>query len=585
MRCSICLSEMRPGPEGFICTECDTTIVSTLIDQDREIVPSGRRLWDVGIMVAAIILAGFFIFAIVTFAPALDETDTDFTSRNSIMSANQLIVSNADLPVVDLYQHKSDRDIAILVEEKKCQRILLESAKTIEWYSLKSQTQSTMRPALPGNWEANQACLSSDNRVLLGSVLTDGVAISEINSEGALSWTQLITSSGPNRDEFSMSMFDENLFVLSEDRDAGQVKFASFGPGGKRNWEQSIDSKIAEGRPRIVRNSFGDVLLAWKETPRSVRVIISSMTGIVVQDTIYPDAGLPFRGIADDNIGRTLLLRGDGEVSIEIVSDHSGVELQQIIDTASMPIGVVRNDRLFLVFAASKSMLEMRGVDEFGNLSDPIRIEIAESIESGEIHKISSSEVMVTLQLNNAAPIEIVISLDHIAEALQFTSRARAPEIVFEDPNTSSEQPRLDVDVSSDKPIAPVVLNSPEPLDAANLTVSSESVGAASASAEMATDTTDIEVENRDSQVEPNVMIDADSVEPRASENRQARCTFSCRSLDEPVIDYVLMQTVEVMSDETLADVALRLNDSHESLCAVSGGQPVPEFTRSCGSQ
>ena len=605
MRCSICLAELKETPEGLRCDACDT-LLEPMVDEDAEALESenrrfSQRTWIAIASGAAVAVILFFV-AIFNFSPAGqngqgEDGQPDLVAKLS--GSGGFITSDEFGVVLEALQVRASDSTATLIADKGCQHLASGRVEAIQWVNIAGTSLQRVRPDLPGNWTLDIACAAQDGGAILGTFLQDGIAISRVDTSGNLVWTQLKTASRLDPETATMTLLDETLFVVSQETGSGQVKIASTDPSGDENWALPILASGAIARPKIIRNSFGEILFAWNEGANAVRLITLSASGIVVQDTLLPDRVLPLKAINDDDIARSFVLQGEGRVVAELVSASGVAEWQWQDGEATVPLGVLRDGQDFIILASAGARLSAWKLDALGIVSNRLDVALDAEIVSGEIRRLNTVEAAATLELATGAPVDLVLDLRRLSNGLTIETEdlssitLAAADVAIEDSAPVIDEPAIsDIAAGPELPVTDLAETSttPEPAPQEAGPVASEPVFETAPSialpaaddVSVTTDPSDTRSGQDDAVAETGPTGAIPLLELQSDPTR-ARCTFTCVSLDAAAAEYTLMQSVDVNEGETLADVSLRLNDTHETLCSVSGGEPVPDYARQCG--
>lgn len=597
MRCSICLAELKETPEGLRCDACDT-LLEPMVDEDAEALESekrglSQRTW-VGLAVGAFVSIALFFAGLYYLAPGSQSgqgssAEPDLVAKLS--GGGGFILEDEGGIVLEALQVRASDSTATLINEKGCQHLASDRVEAIQWVNIAGTSLQRVRPDLPGNWTLDFACAAQDGGAILGTFLQDGIAISRVDTSGNLVWTQLKTASGLDPETAVMTLLDETLFIVSQETGSGQVKVASIDQSGDENWALPILANGAIARPKIARNSFGEILFAWNEGANAMRLITLSASGIVVQDTLLPDRVLPLKAISDDDIARTLVLQGEGQAVAELVSASGVAEWQWQDAEAAVPLGVLRDDPDFIILAGTGARLSAWKLDAKGNVSNRLDVALDAEISSGEIRRLNTVEAVAALELANGAPVDLVLDLRRLSNGLKIeTEDLSSITLAAADAAIEDSAPVVDEPVVTDFAEASAAITIPEPAQQETDLVASEPVLAAEPSIALpAAEDVSVTSDPSDTRPGPDDAVDETGptsaiplLEPQ-SDPARARCTFTCVSLDAAAAEYTLMQSVDVNEGETLADVSLRLNDTHETLCSVSGGKPVQDYARQCG--
>ncbi|MEL7539522.1 MAG: hypothetical protein AAGJ51_01355 [Pseudomonadota bacterium] len=590
MRCSICLAELKETPEGLKCEACDT-LLEPMVDEDADLLESNvsrfdRRTWS-GIAAGAAVAVALFFWGIVYFAPGQQagEGAPDQTGLVAKLGGDRGFIKADESGIVLEALRVNDLAGAVtLIVEKGCQRLSSDAVEAVQWVDITGNPVQLVRPDLPGNWSLDFACATQDRGAMIGTLLQDGVAISRVDTSGNLIWTQLKTSSGVNSETVAVALLDQTLYVLSQETASGQVKIASIDQSGDENWALPIAASARVARPKITRNSFGEILFAWNEGANAVRLMTLSASGIIVQDTLLPDRILPLKAISDDDIARTLILQGEDETFAELVSASGAAEWQWQDDAAGTPLGVLRDEQAFLVFAASGTRLLAWKLDARGNVSNRLEVALADEIASGDIMRLNAVEAVAAIDFVDGAPVDLVLDLRRLSNGLTIET-PDLPAITLAAADVAIEEGEQ----GASTPIAVPVAEA-ETFERDVIETSGESRASEPAALEIdpiapapvpTTEPTDA-LPNEDASTGSETTGPIPVLEPQ-SDPSVARCTFTCVALDAAAAEYTLMQSVEINEGETLTDVSLRLNDTHETLCSVSGGEPAPDYARQCG--
>ncbi|MEL6826781.1 MAG: hypothetical protein AAFN91_11085 [Pseudomonadota bacterium] len=602
MRCSICLAELKETPTGLVCDACDASF-EAMVDEDAESLESeqsrfGRSTW-IAIASGAVVSALLFFVGIFYFAPgqpAGQGASATPVLVAKLLSAGGFVLSDDGGIVLEALRVGELDGGAVLIADKGCQDLSATPVEAIQWVNISGAPLQSVRPDLPGNWSLDAACPTQDRDAVLGTFLQDGVAISRVDTTGNLIWTQLKTASALNPETVSMRMLDETIYVVSQGAENAEVKIASIDARGEENWAVPVAASGGVTDPKIIQNSFGEILLAWNEGANAVRLVTLSTSGIIVQDTLLPERALALKAVSDDDIARTLILQGGLESVAEVVSASGALEWRWQSADPATPLGVLRDAQGFLVFAASGPRLLVWKLDASGNASEALEVVLAEEISSGNITRLNAVESAATLELSDGGSVDLVLDLRRLSNALTIEP-ADLPSIALAvadvavensdqalaDPITLAETPAEEGPSPAPGNVAAAPIEvEPEPtLPEVPLVEASSGPppqqGEVTGPVELDTAEADT-VAVSTAEVTGAIPILVPETDPST-----ARCTFTCVSLDAAAAQYTLMQSVDVNDGETLADVSLRLNDTHENLCAISGGEPVPEYDRQCG--
>ncbi|MEO1322684.1 MAG: hypothetical protein AAFV59_06725 [Pseudomonadota bacterium] len=557
--------------------------------------PNSSRFFkrDIALLVATAVI-GLFFWAIIALVPS-DDLETESEPRNKqISDAMASIVEDEHAIILQALKFVDASGIALVLYDKGCQRVLADSAETIQWLNLSGEAMSSIRPVFPGNWRSTKICPMERGGAAIATLLSDGVALSHVSDQSDLVWTQIIGASEPNPDHVVLAKVNQDLLLVTRDRSMDQIQMVSFEPSGTQNWKQVLSATSSIEPVRLAQTSFGDLLVAWREPGLGVRLAIVSPSGLIIQDLTLEDRSLPLAGAAQDEVGKTLLLFGGDQVGIELVSQTGVSERQRSLATSAAAMDVMTYDDTFLIFAVSKSSLMVWGMDALGAISDRVDIEFDAEFVAGAARRINEVEAIVSLQTTNAQSLELVIDLRRLSNALVYEAPdAALGTSVFTIPDGSEAS--IDARNVPDEIVSAAIeievpeedtqtVADPDPTEIdAGLEVAN-AINPEPAPEEALLNAPDLpEIEANETPTEAGATSqDAPSTVLPAAPALQVRCTFSCVSNDEPVAEYVLMQTVERKADEQLVDVSLRLNDTHVSLCTLSGGEPEPSFKREC---
>ena len=601
MRCSICLAELKETPTGLVCDACDASF-EAMVDEDAESLESeqsrfGRSTW-IAIASGAVVSALLFFVGIFYFAPGQQAGQGASATPDLVVKllSEGGFVSSDDGRIVLEALRVGDLDGgAVLIADKGCQDLSATPVEAIQWVNIAGAPLQSVRPDLPGNWSLDAACPTRDRGAVLGTFLQDGVAISRVDTTGNLIWTQVKTASALSPETVSMRMLDETIYVVAQGGDNAEVKIASIDARGEENWAVPVAASGGVTDPQIVQNSFGEILLAWNEGANAVRLVTLSTSGIIVQDTLLPERALALKAVSDDDIARTLILQGGLESVAEVVSASGALEWRWQSADPATPLGVLRDAQGFLVFAASGPRLLVWKLDASGNTSEALEVVLAEEISSGNIKRLNAVEAAATLELSDGRPVDLVLDLRRLSNALTIEP-ADLPSIALTVADVAvenSDQTLADPITLAETPAEEGPSPAPGNVAAASIEVEPEPTLPEVLLVEASSDPPPqdevagrVELDTAEAgtvAVSTAEVTGAIPVLVPETDPSTARCTFTCVSLDAAAAQYTLMQSVDVIDGETLADVSLRLNDTHKNLCAISGGEPVPDYDRECG--
>ncbi|NQY15301.1 MAG: hypothetical protein HRT81_15815 [Henriciella sp.] len=568
---------MKQGEDGLECISCGLTL-DPVVEEGVEVVvadPKNRWLRPSLIAGGVIFLVGFLTL-IIAYAPS-NGAGANALSKSAMVAVIEDYILNDDAQLVgDTIQRPRTTEVANLVDTIGCQAVPADTETSIRWMSMLGTTVNTLRPAIPENWGLDSACPTESGGAYLLTHLNDGVAISEVSATGDLVWSQLLPARGELPDGAKMNVTARDIVVLLPRLDVAAMRVVSFDFNGAEKWRETIYVTASVERSHMTQNGLGDFVQAWTELDRATRLAVISPAGVLVQNTEIAEPNLILRGVAGDDLGQTLLVFDDAGVSAQLVSASGVVGQRWRINSGMTPIGVVRHDEVFLVFALSPTRLSIWGINEYGATSSPIELNVSNQLIDGEIKQINSFEAIASLRADNEIITDVTLDLRRISNGLVFDSSDSGSTAI----NV------LGSDMASDIPVAPLSSAADVPSTAAVETVGNSDLGSVAESELVEPE--DDTLPSPQAETNSSSLSDAARVEalpsvaaPTLSEN-EVRCTFSCQTIDEPVAEYVLSQIVEKAADESLQDVRVRLNETHENLCSLSGGEPVESYLRVC---
>lgn len=598
MRCSVCFAEMKQSPNGLECVVCQTRLEAQTDEQaaSPRVLLTDRSLFrDAAILVGTVVV-GLVFWGIIAFAPGEKVVAESEIETTELSDAITLIEGDESEIISRAFKLVEGSGTALLLREKGCQRLSSEGVETVQWLNFSGDKLYTIRPNTPGNWRMHSICPLERGGAAIAALFNVGAALNHVGEHGELLWTQIITANNLDPEHVVLLEQEENLLLVSHDRISNEIQMVSYASSGVNNWKQTLTAPSVIEPIRVAETRLGDFLIAWREPVTGVRLVIISTTGLVIKDNIIEDQLLPLNSVAQDDIGRTLMLLGHEEVGIELVSQSGVSESQRVLATAATPLGLIVYEGTFFVFAASQSHLMIWGMDARGTLSERKDIRIDAQIISGAARRVNEVESILSLQTDNAASMELVIDLRRLANGL----------------NYETTDPAFDIDALAELAPEREMNADTEPMDVTTLSaidiselgeratssMSSERLNEApivearsindSPLIEHILSTTETKVKESDATTPTEDQLSepapALSLPVLAETNAplRARCTFTCISFNEPIAEYVLMQSVERHEGESINDVSLRLNDTHVNLCTLSGGAPEPTFEREC---
>ncbi|MEM9571933.1 MAG: hypothetical protein AAF996_10720 [Pseudomonadota bacterium] len=556
-------------------------------------VPQSNLKWRLGIFAGLAIVVALTVWAIFTYAPGRNSSVEADNVERAPLGLQQIVREDDNGIVVQARSFSKDGGKLELMLGNGCQHLRSEAVETVQWVSVTGDPRTAISPAFPGNWRLHQVCPTETGGAIFATLLDAGVAISHVEPSGETQWTQLVTVDDPNQDSVKMLIEDQFILLISHDETAGLLQMEAFDESGEKKWRQIIKAGPSVDTLRSAKTSLGDVLIAWREPVIGLRLAILSPLGGVLQQSNLGDRALPMHDLVQDELGETLILYGEDQTVVELISRTNDSAWLRRLDPTALPIGGLSYEARFFAFAAEQDRLKIWGLDQLGAVSEVQNIEFLERIQSGSIRRLNAVEAALTLQLENADPVYLVLDLRRLDGALTFDVSGTARDIALvEDFKGEPDLGIIEAQASKSDPSG--VLSDADSIESAEApalsTRQAESAGGSALTfeteepiAEPAPGEFNEAVEQTPvpEQVNEN-STSRSELAPRDVTPEVARCTFSCVSADGSAIEYVLMQTVDVVEDESMADVSLRLNEAHENLCRLSGGEPVSEYTREC---
>jgi hypothetical protein len=571
---------MKQGPEGIECESCGLAL-DPVSEEGAEIaLAEPNNHWPrTGLIAGGVIFLAGFLALIIANAPSNGSGASALNDSAIVANVEDYVLDDEAQLVSDTLQRRSTTETVNLVNTIGCQAVAADTETNIRWVSMVGATLNTFRPAIPANWTLHSACPTESGGAYLLTHLNDGLAISEVTATGDLVWSQLLPADSDLPDASRMTVSESGIVVLLPLPDISAARVVSFDFDGTELWKETIYVSAAIERPHMAQNGLGDFVQAWTELDRMTRLVVLSPAGVLVQNTEIAGPSSDLRGVAGDDFGQTLLVFDEAGVSAQLVSAAGTVGQRWQIESNMTPIGVVRHEDNFLVFALSPTRLSVWGVNEYGATSSPTELNVSSQLIDGEINQINAFEAIASLRDDTGAITDITLDLRRISNGLVFDSANSASMAL----NVLSSDLGSDTSLESSASVAE--LPSVTTVEAVN-NDDPESVVAP----EVAEPDVPDENSLSDPQTVPNAPSpsDAEQIDVLPSANApglsetEARCTFSCQTVEAPVAEYVLSQIVEKTPEETLQDVRVRLNETHENLCALSGGEPVEGYLRVC---
>lgn len=574
MRCTVCFGEMKQGPEGLECKSCGLALDAVSEEGAEIALAEPRSHWPRTALIAGgvVFLAGFLAF-LISYSPSEDAGATGLSNRATVAVIEDYILDDDAQLVSDMIERRSTSEAANLVNSIGCQRVAADSETSIRWVSMVGATLNSIRPAIPANWELHSACPTESGGAYLLTHLNDGVAISEVSATGDLVWSQLLPADSELPDASVMTVIGREIVLLLPLLDVSAMRVVSLDLDGTEMWSETIYVTAPVERPHVAQNGLGDFVHAWTEMDRATRLAVLSPAGVLVQNTAITGPSSSLSGVAGDDLGQSLLVFDEAGVSAQLVSAAGTVGQRWLIDSDMTPIGVVRHEATFLIFALSPTRLSIWGVNEYGATSSPIELNVSNQLIDGEIHQINAFEAIASLRADNGAITDITLDLRRIRNGLVFGSSDGVSTIInVLDADVPDEQPDLATDLSAVATAEIVAIN--DDLIASEPDDAEPSERDIQSDAQNETDVTPLS--------EIATVAAPPSTNALGLSENEVRCTFSCQTVEAPIAEYVLSQIVERTSDESPEDVRLRLNTAHENLCSLSGGEPVETYQRVC---
>ncbi|MEL6728950.1 MAG: hypothetical protein AAFU69_00200 [Pseudomonadota bacterium] len=609
MRCSVCFAEVTRTKDAL---ECDTQDcpMKALVEEHGELPDERRARPKVWALVALLAVAAFAISALIWGQTLLQEAQKRFGQSDLETSpgletamdprSDQDLVLNDDASIIlsKLSMISSGSTLFPSIA-KPCHTVRSEVVPGVQWRTPSGEPLHLTRPQLPGNWQVSAACYLPVNQTVFASTFEGGASISKVGADDRLLWTQILSSSQPQRDEIAISIFEETLIAATFDAATSQVKLASIDQDGAQNWTVSLPTTASIDQLLISQNGFGDVLAAWQEEGGAIRLATIARSGVVLQDVSTLAGAAELITLMGDELGRTLIVSGERESVMTLISASGETDWQKTLNANGRLIGALAADQGFYLFSFEGAKLLISGVSDDGQVSDPIEVEFKEEIVSASMAQINVSEAMATFEFAGDMRIDITIDLRRVSNSLSFASPGLSlPDLTLRDALGEEEpiEPNAapDPDTSpTDTPPEDQGANGPDTLEGPDERVESvESPESLDRDSEARFEETQPEVTEDQPAIEESTppepasevfLSDEGSVSETtlSSETEpalvsSATCTFTCRTLSPPIIDYVLQQTVDLEAGETLDELPSRLIGTYENLCEVSGGR-APE--------
>ncbi|MEM9842966.1 MAG: hypothetical protein AAF767_09955, partial [Pseudomonadota bacterium] len=380
MRCAVCFAEMKPGPNGLECAACGAQLEPLAEDEaelslayetaDTDLAlnqnePTKKTIGIVAIGIAIVVLA----WAVLSNGLTLPSDGSERTVQTATINEKPFIISDERSIVSFTLRPSPNGEMVGRLFDRGCQKISLKAGQTVQWVDLTGAPVQEIKPEWPENWTVDTLCPSNNNGGSFTAVFDSGRVIGGLREDGQLRWAQLVSEERPEIHSVASSMENGALLAMVHDPGAGVIRIVSYGQNGDRNWQQSFDVGGSIDPPIMTSTGVGDLLLAWHDPSAGLHTIIISTSGLILDHQTLPEHRA-LHSLVQDEIGRTLIVSEGNQISFALISRSGDTEWQSEFVDQATPIGVLRHDESFLLFALSGAQLIAWAVDEFGTSSE-----------------------------------------------------------------------------------------------------------------------------------------------------------------------------------------------------------------------
>ncbi len=449
----------------------------------------------------------------------------------------------------------------------------------IEWIGFDGETQARISPQLPGNWQLQAVCRSAEGRVFASAKLGDGVAVSELLSDGGLAWSTVLPVARGAVANTELFFGERQIQVLAPSEARGTSTLTAFGLDGDRLWQRTLERVSPRSRPVVATNQVGETVMAWNTpsdaTGIEARVQAVSPQNVGAYSIALNDRSVAVSGLISDDLAQSLLIEGQAGFSVQFIDSVGTPVWRRWIDANARPIGAIQDGSDYVVAAHDGVRVLIWRLRGDGRRSQAIEVELSDPVLAGDLYPYDNQRAALALNMEDGASRVLSLNLQRLREVAEFSTistgevdapiRQQEAQFALEQLPSEVESQTLDNPIEPSAGPTPVIRN-PEPIETAP---------------EPATDLERASLEP----VEPiKVAPQPAAPEPEASpqSEREVSCTFRCAAIGNPLATYPILQTLELEEGEELDSASSRLRRSHKQLCELSGGQPAVESSPEC---
>ncbi|MCR9271149.1 MAG: hypothetical protein NXH72_14245 [Hyphomonadaceae bacterium] len=585
MRCSECFAEMKEGPDGLVCELCGTSLAPLVEDgllPPPENAPKSSNGWLIWLAASLGVVLVIGAGLLATQTDILKSLIGDRSNASAATSdSSSWLQAGASPAIVGSVVLSEESENLQLFADQKCQPVPpggSDAVLALEWIGVDGERIAGVTPQFPRNWRLETVCRERTGRMFASASLSDGVAITEILSNGALAWTRILPAVSTDAASVDLFFGEAQIQALTPSERRGQFSLAAFDFDGAMLWQREIENVDPLSRPRIATNNVGDTVIAWNvdaaEPGVSVRVRAVSPQNTINYERTLADRSVPVSYLVSDDLARSVLIEGRAGFSVQFLDATGAPVWRRWIDADAAPIGVIQDGADYVLAALKGTDILLWRVRADGTRTEPLSLNLAKPVASATLHPVSDVRAVLALETETVQRGQLAISLPRLREALPA-------------PDTSTESlPDLDLSpVEETAEIGPLAENAAE-------------ATATPVEPDRLPDPTPVRVPATEPDTTPaqpavderqEVVTEPQPTPPQVAaptpEIAEASCTFRCAAAENPAATYPILQSVPLDEGEDLSSLVARLGDTHKQLCELSGGQPVVESAPDCIAQ